>query len=69
MYGEPWEEGSGSGVIQAAHVSGFRITFSKQFTPIMITAKTRQKACREGGRGATDCVAIYQPKKGFGDVL
>lgn len=52
--------GGQGGVIQAAHVSGFRIKFSKQFTPMMMTAQTQHKACREGG--ATDCVAIYQPK-------
>lgn len=54
----------GQGVIQAAHVSGFRINFSKQFTPMMMTARTQHKACRRG-TGATDCVANYQPK-GFG---
>lgn len=51
------------GVIQAAHVSGFRITFSKQFTPIMITAQTWHKACREGGREGGNRLCRYLPAK------
>lgn len=51
----------GGRVIQAAHVSGFGITFSKKFTLMMMTAQTQHNACM-GRVGATDCVAIYQPK-------
>lgn len=52
------------GVIQAAHVSGFRINFSKQFTPMMMTAQTRRKACRVWGGGNRLC--RYLPAKGDG---
>lgn len=44
----------GGGVIQAAHVSGFRNNFSKQLS---------DENCTKHAEGrATDCVAIYQPK-------
>lgn len=49
------------GVIQAAHVSGFRINFSKKFTPMMVTAQSM------GGEGATDCgLCCYLPASRVG---
>lgn len=55
--------GRGWGVIQAAHVSGFRINFSKQFTPMMMTAQTQHNAC--GGRGQ-QIVSLSTSQRGKG---
>lgn len=57
--------GGSGGSFRLHTLSGFRINFSKQFTPMMMTARTQHKACERGGRGATDCVANYQPKGFF----
>lgn len=32
-------------------MSGFRINFSKEFTPMMMTAQTQHDACKGGGAG------------------
>ncbi|GAA6232687.1 uncharacterized [Lates japonicus] len=60
--------GRGGRVIQAAHVSGFRINFSKQFTPMMMTAQTQHNVCKGGGggEGRGNRLCRYLPAKGGG---
>lgn len=58
--------GGWAGFIRAAHVSGFRISFSKKFMLMMMTAQTEHNACR-GGWGQ-QIVSLSTSQRG-GEVM